>query len=486
MRMKQKLMKQKLKIISGCLITAGLTLTLLLCSTKLFADKASSEKYAPFFAQEADYDVLFMGTSHVIYGISPMDLWNDYGIVSYNFGTPAQVIPATYWLMENALDYTSPKLVVIDCYTLSDTRKIVVSAHSSFDAFPLTKTKAEAIFDLFENEDTDLTRMEFFWNYSSYHFRWNELDQYDFDRRYTKEKGGGFLYEIESGNELVKIPAQQKMETDTASVEYLGKMIEDCQARGIDVLLTYLPFPADEKSQMEANRVYDIARQYDVDYINFLDLDLVNYATDCADDNHLNVFGIRKVTDYIGGYITQHYAVDDQRNNEAYQNWHSDYADYRNMLQQTFNDFESLDYCLLLLFDKRYLTTVEVNHPAVWDDDYYVGLFETMGIDKDSLTDATDLLVIREAGVRADCYENFHVSGEKIATEAGTFFFSPPGTENPGLYRDEINLAPAGPESGADEADIRILVFDKTTSELVNQCCFSKTKTKAIRSYRKQ
>lgn len=474
----------KLKIITGCLVTAGLTLLFLTHSTGLLEKKAAVEKYTPFFEQEENFDVLFMGTSHVIYGISPMDLWHDYGIVSYNFGTPAQILPCTYWLMQNVLDYTSPRLMVIDCYTLSDTRKIAVSAHGSFDAFPLTRTKARAVSDLFENETTDLTRMEFFWNYASYHFRWNDLHDYDFDRQYTKQKGGGFLYEIENGNEMIRIPSEDKMTEDTPGVEYLEKMIADCQERGIDVLLTYLPFPAAEDTQREANRVYDIARQYHVNYLNFLDLDLINYETDCANDNHLNAFGIKKVTDYIGRYIMEHYDVDDQRNNESYAGWYADYADYRNELSQNLQEFESLDYCLLLLYDQNYSMSIEINHPDVWNDDYYVNLFKNICGISENISQQTDLLVIQDVGVHTDCFENFHTSGESVSTALGEFRFSASESENSILYLDDKELCETTPDDSA-KTDIRIVVFDKDTKEVISQLNFGKTKTTAVRSYRK-
>jgi hypothetical protein len=59
--------------------------------------KASDFKYANFFEQDEDFDVLFFGTSHVINGIFPMELWNEYGIVSYNFGGHGNEIATSYW-----------------------------------------------------------------------------------------------------------------------------------------------------------------------------------------------------------------------------------------------------------------------------------------------------------------------------------------------------------------------------------------------------
>ena len=145
-------MKVAARII-GCLLTICLTIGLLASVTDLTERKASDSKYADFF-QDRDYDVLFMGTSHVINGVFPMELWNEYGITSYNFGGHSNQIPTTYWVMENALDYVTPKVIVIDCLTLSSEHKCAEEfsfLHLSMDAFPLSLTKIRAIWDLLDD-----------------------------------------------------------------------------------------------------------------------------------------------------------------------------------------------------------------------------------------------------------------------------------------------------------------------------------------------
>ena len=173
--------KCKIKSVIGCIITLGITIMLLWYSTDLMERKESRLKYISFFEQEADFDVLFLGTSHVINGIFPMELWNDYGIVSYNFGGHGNRLATSYWVMENAFDYTSPKLIVIDCYMLSEPDKIASDfshMHSVFDAFPFSKTKVNTVFDLLEmevqEEEGDIegskalvTQMEWLCDYTS-------------------------------------------------------------------------------------------------------------------------------------------------------------------------------------------------------------------------------------------------------------------------------------------------------------------------------
>ena len=75
--------------------------------------KASKIKYAPFLENPQQYDVLFIGDSHVYNGVFPMEMWDDYGIASYNIACYGNTIPVSYWNMMLALDYVTPRLMVI-------------------------------------------------------------------------------------------------------------------------------------------------------------------------------------------------------------------------------------------------------------------------------------------------------------------------------------------------------------------------------------
>lgn len=387
----------KLKIICSCFVTISLLVVSLRYLTDLMELKDSDSNYLPFFDQSEDFDVLFMGSSHVMLGIYPMELWNDYGIVSYNMGGPASAIPTTYWVMENALEKTTPKLVVIDCFLLGTETKTGDNfsyVHYLFDVFPLNATKVSAIRDLLDDPVWDSmqqagvtseirkrTEMELWWNYTSYHTRWNELSAGDFNVSCTKRKGAGYRIAIATPNAFAKIPTGRKLEGETTGIKYLRKMIEDCQNRGIEVMLIYIPFPAGEDVQLEANRVYDIAAEYGVNYINFLDMDLVNYKTDCFDAySHLNPSGGYKVTEYIGQYITEHYNIPDQRLNPAYDSWYADYKEWTEEKVGILKETEYLDIYLMLLADQHFEAEIEINNLAIWEDEYYVRLLNNIGI----------------------------------------------------------------------------------------------------------
>lgn len=353
------------KAVKALIFTAGFV-CIFLSLTKLMQYKAAVTRIDPFFDIEEPIDVMLFGTSHVIDGVLPFELWGDYGISSYNFGNNAARIPLTYWMMENVFDYQVPKLVVVDCsYLSSDTKTSTTlqQAHNVLDAFPLTKTKRAAIDDLFEEEE----KLEFLWPFSVYHDRWSELTKADFVVEYNDELGATPKNEVAVPAEYAQLAQGTKLANETLAMEYLGKLIESCKAQGVDVLLTYLPCPANSKRQKEANSAYDIAEKYGVNYINFLELaDVVNYATDCNDaDSHLNASGAKKVTEYLGAYILAHYDISDRREEKAFSSWNADYAAYAEKKMEAFKTQKTLSSYLMLLADKDVQSRIYVREDSV-------------------------------------------------------------------------------------------------------------------------
>ena len=78
--------KKTIKKICGAIFAVFAVIIILAGLTTIFERKASVKKYAPFFEQEEPFDILFLGTSHVINGIIPSELYHDYGYVSFNMG----------------------------------------------------------------------------------------------------------------------------------------------------------------------------------------------------------------------------------------------------------------------------------------------------------------------------------------------------------------------------------------------------------------
>lgn len=359
-------MKQTTRHICSSIIVIALIAVCLTAISNLVERKDSKIKYRDFFRQSKTLDVLFLGSSHAIDSIYPMELWHDYGIASYNMGGHGNRMPTNYVVLREALNYSSPKLVVIDCFNISSDRMYsdsIEQAHLSLDAFPLTYGKVQGIHELIQDRNLE---KEFLWDFVTYHNRWDSLTRNDFVPDYSVEKGAEMNVNVAAPNAVSPLSPNIKFEENTNGTAYLEKIIELCQENRIEVLLTYLPFPSSASDQAEANRVNDIAQKYDVKYINFLELDdVVNYETDCLDEaSHLNPSGGRKITDYLGTYIQNNYEIEFRTCD-----WSSDYAKYTAYKLSLLQGENNLRNYLMLLYDKNLSYDIKINATCEVMDD---------------------------------------------------------------------------------------------------------------------
>lgn len=180
-----KLRKKCLRALSA-LVFLALLMTTVAFVSRVVERKASRNKLQPYFDHAQEYDVLFIGDSHDLNGIFPMELWRDYGIASYNLASIGNTVPVSYWSMMNALQYAQPKLMVIGVKDVDKHYKLTGSSgdvHTALDAYPLTMTKIRAIEDLMSDpyamDDAgdyyaDL-KWEYYFTLGKYHARWNEV-----------------------------------------------------------------------------------------------------------------------------------------------------------------------------------------------------------------------------------------------------------------------------------------------------------------------
>lgn len=350
------------KIIRAAVFTAGLCL--IVCKlSDIMELKNSRQMYSDFYETEENFDVLFLGTSHVSNGILPLELWNDYGIASYNMSGHGNQLATTYWVLKNALDYTEPKLVFVDCsYLGEDAKTSLVSmnqTHIALDSIPFSINKIKMVNDLFDNAED---KAEFLSDFIIYHGRWSELTKDDFDWTKLSFKGAAPGYEVAVPQVVEKVDEEQKSDPNVNGVVYLRKIIEECQEDGIDVVLTYLPFPAAADKQKESHLANDIAKEYDIPYINFLTMDVTDMDTDCQDpDSHLNISGARKVTDYLGSYIMDNYDIQDHRQDAEYAAWNDEYDNYSLSMTEYLKAQTELKNELMLLANENISTCVYVN-----------------------------------------------------------------------------------------------------------------------------
>jgi len=345
-------MKRKVKMLCSSIIFVLLLCIVLSLLGRVMERKYSYTKYYDFYHQKEDFDVLFFGTSHMLNGVYPMELWNDYGIVSYNMANNSETICTNYWQLKYALKYTKPKVVVVDLYAVDGGSKANLKyLHNLTDTIPLSWIKFRMVTDLLPKEEW----AEYLFEFSLYHSRWEDLSGEDFQPPVGVEKGAELRADVTVNEAPEVIPKEQYSPEERVNKDYLQKMIDLCKEEDIQIVLTYLPYSEPAGHQEVANWGYVIAQKNDIPYLNFLYEDFaLNYATDCADlGSHVNASGARKITDYIGKFIVEQYDMPDRKTDERYSFWEKDYEEYTELKINELNRQEDVRSYLLLLYDRN-------------------------------------------------------------------------------------------------------------------------------------
>jgi len=364
-------MKKGLGIIKKIVLTLVFLAILFVCLyfvMRIPERKDSREKYSDFFEYADDIDVLLLGSSHVINGINPIILYEESGITSYNMGGHGSPVKATYWELMNALDYSSPSVVVVDAYMLEknydyidvmdenasedEVESSIQQLHLNMDVFSPSLTKLRAIKDLVSSNEV---RSQFIFPFQIYHDRWRELEENDFlvltgDDKKNEYMGFEATTDVFAGVEEYE-QTTEGLSDSTVGTSYLWKILEECNSRGIDVIVTYLPFYATYEDQMASHTAGLIADELGARYINFNELeggDLIDYEFDLADHGHLNITGAEKVSRYLADVLAE-YSLTDHRGDERYSYWDERVSAYHKEYESTMLKSDNL-YATLNLY----------------------------------------------------------------------------------------------------------------------------------------
>lgn len=285
-------------------------------------------KTAPFLEEVRQYDVLLFGTSHVVNGFLPMQLWEETGIRSYNLGIHGGSLAASYWAMRLATQKTRPQVAVLDVLNAEEqenTMELGLS-HTALDPYPLSTTKLQAVLDLYADWND---RMELLLPLDIYHNRWKNLTLQSLlePPQLTIQKGAEPLLSC-------KQVAQPVFEAGLASEKtramgYLERFIRYCQDNDIIPVVTYIPYcyQGSEERQTYCNAALDLARSLGAMTLDIQQMQIMDPYSDWADGGgHLNASGARKATQVLGQWLRENVELPDGAQDPQ---WAADYEIYR-------------------------------------------------------------------------------------------------------------------------------------------------------------
>ena len=343
-------------LLALCLLLSGLS--------PVFMYKYGLSRLLPFVRTAKEYDVLLLGDSQMMDAVYPLQLWRDYGITAYNAASPTITMPVCYWMMMNALERMTPRAVVLAIRDVSGEPKHTYTSeelHTALDAWPLTRTKLRTIWDLTDEPGArddegrrfrDL-RLEYVFPLAKYHVRWNQLTANDFFPAMNTQKGAEMAVGVAVPDGYPTVGEDEMLPEEGAGYAYLRRIIEECARREIPLLLVHMPYPANEQEQRGVNRIRAIAEEYGTDLVDFVrDGCVTDPETDMHDtDAHVNPSGGRKVTDFLGAYLREHYGLADHRGEAGGAAWDAQTAAHREEMLSQLRAQKQGKSALMLLHD---------------------------------------------------------------------------------------------------------------------------------------
>ncbi len=289
-------------------------------------DYSTTDTFMGFYEMKKNtIDVLFFGSSHAVTSVIPQELYNDYGIRSYNLSCEQQNLLTTYYWFREALKYQTPKVIAIDCYMLFDIGYGPLNAveecnRKAFDYMKYSKLKVEALREMCKYEGRG-SLLSYYLPNIRYHEHWKDLSKVDFKlkemSRHYELKGydvfcehNDFEYEpfdVERSGNVDMVEMAPLME------EYLNNIIELCSQKNIEVIL--FKNPTIVQTEERHNRIKKYADEHDLMFLDFNDEKLYNeigfdFNYDSSDYGHSNIWGAIKVTSYLGKILKDEYDIE--------------------------------------------------------------------------------------------------------------------------------------------------------------------------------
>lgn len=338
---------KKFFLLIGFLICFGLLFSMAQNILRKKIDGSQDFVHYAYRLENNTTDVLFLGSSHVYYSVSPNELWGEYGIPSAVLGSPAQALCSTYYLLKDFLKHQKPKAVVLEAYGasydvtyMSETRMRQV-----LDAMPMSPVKLEAIGDLCKDFSFG-KKMTYLFPISLYHSRWQELKPYDFYQKSTYLRGANLTLEYRDYSAYKSMKKKiKKAEFFEDTIYYLQKIVELTRENDVQLVLYSVPMASYKKGKYKtyysANlAVEEFAKEQNIPYL-FLEKndDLAfDYAKDFKDSEHVNFYGQKKITGYLAGFLKDQYDLPDRRGDKKYRQYQKDYEKYQTLLEEKLSE----------------------------------------------------------------------------------------------------------------------------------------------------
>lgn len=378
-------------------------------------------------------DAIIIGPSNMEYGISPMKMYSDSKIVSYNLGSSGQPIGCSYYMLKYALLTQHPKVAVLDVGALFSSGGRNSYWRYLLDNMPMSSVKKEMAEGYSQQAFSD-GKLSVYFPIISYHTRWTELGRQDFlppsepQLHYAAgQYVGGVIKPISVTTSLVEeiVSGMRKRESGTItyydvsqldpsiqkvpvtkpvydpklsedSMVWFEKIYDVCQENNIQLVLFKIPrysYPQKDQSTWSSDKhqiVESLAEQYSLPFFDFIyDYEdrILDLATDTMDAGiHCNIRGADKITAELEKILIEQFGLMGKQNPQydsmmqkyskissvAYLETETNLENYLDFLSTRLND-----YTIYLVGSDEYTRNLFEEDYAKLRDQFCLKLFDS-------------------------------------------------------------------------------------------------------------
>ena len=456
-------------------------------------------------------DVLFLGSSSTAFSISPMQLYEQTGICSYNLAISGQTLECSYYLIKRALEKQNPSVVVLGVNGLFYKENVdSVSWRYILDVLPTDKNKIE-LSQCFGNKKSGDSALTAIFPIIKYHSRWEELEKRDFEFRdripyysmgqyivssisansITQDQVDSIIDTIASLNEKDEIYFQKNGELGQTvanstvnspeicqyNKDYINKINDICKSHNAELVLVKIPsisYPqsGDPWTQQKNQLVKELANNIGIKYYDMVydDHNVVDFMSDSIDaGHHLNLRGAQKVTNHIQQYLLNNFKLTKNPNN---------------FFDEMLKKYKKMEQIALLESNTDFTSYVTelINNLDKWDifiassEEYISGLnqddlelLKTLGLNiiSDGGFANSYLAVIKDGLVEYEAYSTQNITyktnlyGNKVSMTSSGWY-----------YGSKSNIYIGGNNYCLNIPGLNFVIMDKETGLLIDSVGF--------------
>lgn len=284
-------------------------------------------KLAGFYAEpENTLDVVLLGASEVFTGFSSAYAYDLHGFTSYPYALDAAPASLHESQIREVLNHQNPKWIVLEIngflYDAPELQTDSGSMRRYLNNIPLSWNRVRTTLELIPREDWYI----YFFPLAKRHSNWKAIPEQgeNIQDLLTIQFHGSLLKgNVTSVNPFDPLPMRDVAnDYSTAPLEplaeqYLISLLEYCKENQLDNIL-FVRFPhviyndTNYARFQRCNEAERIIEEYGFDFVN-LERDHegigLDFAADFYNDDHLNLSGQRKVTEYLSQLLVDSYGI---------------------------------------------------------------------------------------------------------------------------------------------------------------------------------